>query len=311
MTRERTLPQLTHKRWPGRIFSGPAHFTRQASPCVMLFLAALLAPAHAYAAEHDFEPVHWAYSSVFGTGWYQIQDNRSVFVMRIPPRQTLRRSSFSAAEGRRLGIEIKYPLTLGLHNIDDLGGIIDADNFGTVSFVPGVVVEIPVNQRWYLRSFANAGWGKELETNESAWIYYAGMKSRYTFPAEKYTWSLLNSLYYAGFSPDRGRSDFLAVGQLGVELKQPLSNATLTGQPIDLHWSFMYSFLGRELHFNLPDGNFDPVADQFEAGIAVSLRNGPYKLWFFKVHRLGLGYQFSSSGRFQAITLSMRSWFKR
>jgi len=276
---------------------------------VLILLLTLSGPISSIAEEPEYESVHWAYSSFFGSGWYDIEDNRSVFVLRIPPRQTLRKSSITETGARKLGIEIKYPLTLGLHDIDDLGGVIETDNFGTVSFAPGVVLEIPVNQRWYLRPFVHAGWGKELETGDSAWIYYAGVKSRYTFPGKKYDWSLLNSLYYAGYTPDAGRSDHLAIGQLGVELRQPLGRATLFGQPVDLHWSLMYSFLGREIHFNLPDGNFDPIEDQYEAAIALSLRNGPYKFWIFNIHRLGVGYQFSSNGRFRAITFSMRSWF--
>jgi len=275
----------------------------------LFLLLTLSGPGFASAEEPEYEPVHWAYSSFFGTGWYQVEDNRSVFVMRIPPRQTLRKSSITESGQRKLGIEIKYPLTLGLHDVDDLGGIIESDNFGTVSFAPGVVLEIPINQRWHLRPFAHVGWGKELDSGDSAWIYYTGIKSRYSFPGKKYDWYLLNSLYYAGYTPDAGRSDHLAIGQLGVELRQPLGKATLFGQPVDLHWSLMYSFLGREIHFNLPDGNFDPVEDQYEAAIAMSLRNGPYKVWFFNVHRLGIGYQFSSNGRFKAITFSMRSWF--
>lgn len=277
--------------------------------CALMLIFMLGDSGYLRAEEPDFEPIHWAYSSFFGTGWYQVQDSRSVFVMRMPIRQTLRKSSLSESGDRELGIEIKYPLTLGLHDVDDIGGILETDNFGTVSFAPGVTLEIPINKRWYMRTFAHVGWGKELNTGESAWIYYAGVRSRYALPGKKYDWYLLNSLYYAGYAPDRGRSDHLAVAQLGAELRQPLSKATLFGQNIDLHWSLMYSFLGHELHFNLPDGNFDPIDDQFEVAVAMSLRDGPYKFWFFKVHRLGIGYQFSSNGQFKAITFSMRSWF--
>ena len=257
-----------------------------------------------------FEPVHWAYSSLFGTGWYQIKDARSVFVLRLPPRQTVRRASISESGERKWGVEIKYPLTIGLHDVEDIGGIIDNDNFGTVSFVPGVELEFPVNQRWYLRPFAHIGWGKELELGESAWIYNIGIKSHYSFPSKtKNTWFLLNGLRYAGYSPDEGRSDVLAVAELGVEFNQPLNTATLMGRPLDLHWNLMYSFFGKELHFNLPDGSFDPIQDQIELGLQMSFRDGPYKLWFLNIHRLGLGYRFSTSGQFSAITFSMRSWF--
>ena len=259
----------------------------------------------------DFEPIHWSYSSFFGTGWYNIEDARSVFALQVPFRQTLRESSFSGSRERIVGIEIRYPLTIGLHDVEDLGGIVENDNFGTIAFAPGIELEIPINQRWYLRPFAHVGWGRELEKGESAWVYYAGIKSRYIFPAKKYEWSLLNSLYYAGYSPDEGRSDHLAVAQLGVELRHPLGQAKLAGRPVDLHWNLIYTFLGNELHFNLPDGSFDPIEDQLEFGLAMSFRDGPYKLWFFNVHRLGLGYRVSSSGQFTAITLHMRSWFTK
>ena len=259
----------------------------------------------------DFEPIHWAYSSVFGTGFYQVKDSRSVFVLRVPPRQTLRKSSISESGKRELGIEIKYPLTIGLHDIEDLTGIIDNDNFGTASFTPGVELEIPINPRWYLRPFAHIGWGKELGTSESAWIYYTGIKSRYTFPAGKNEWSLLNSLYYAGYTPDDGRSDHLAVAELGVELRQPLSNAKVLGRPIDLRWSLMFSFMSNELQFYQSDGGFESIKNQLDFGLAMSFRDGPFEFWIFKVHQVGLGYRISSNGQFRAITFNMRSWFTK
>ena len=279
--------------------------------CTCLLLLAFGHSTPSHAADPEYEPVHWAYSSLFGTGWYKVDDNRSVFVMRIPPRQLLRKSGFSELGEREIGIEIHYPLTIGVHNIDDLPGIVNPDNFGTASFVPGVELEIPVTERWYLRPFVHGGWGTELNTRSSAWIYYGGIKSRYNIPAGKFEWSLLGGLSYAGYTPDTGRSDHLAVTQLGFEFRQPLAGATLAGRAIDLHYNFMYSFLGRELHFGLPDGGFNPVEDQLEVGIAMSFRTRPLKIWFFNVNRLGLGYKFSSDGNFEAITFSMRSWFTR
>lgn len=264
------------------------------------------------AVRADFEPLYWAYSSFFGTGWYEVDDEGSVFVLRVPPRQTLRHSSISETGERTLGIELRYPLTMGLHDVQNLAGIVGSDNFGTVAFAPGVEVEIPINPQWYLRTFAHLGWGKELDKGESAWIYYTGVKSQYRFPSNnQYQWYLLNSLYYAGYTPDRGRSDHLAVAEIGVEFQQPLKKARLMGRPLDLHWNLMYSFLGNDIHFNLPEGSFDPTQDQFEIGLQASFRDGPLKLWIFTIHRFGLGYRFSSNGEFSAITFSTRSWFTK
>ena len=260
----------------------------------------------------DFEPVHWAYSAFFGTGWYEKKDARSVFVLRIPPRQVLREAAITENGERKLGLEIRYPLTIGLHDIDDLGGIIENDNFGTVSFVPGAELVIPINRQWQLRSAAHFGYGRELQLGESAWIYHAGIKSRYSFPKRgKNQLHLLNSLYYAGFTPDEGRSDHLSVAEIGLELDQPLARAQIMGRPLDLHWTAIYSFMGNNIDFNVPDSTFEPVKDQFEIGVQASFRDGPLKLWFYDLHRLGIGYRFSSNGEFSAITLSFRSWFTK
>jgi len=259
-----------------------------------------------------FEPVHWAYSSFFGTGWYKVDDARSVFVLRAPLKQTLRRSRISeSGDERVLGIEVRYPLTMGVHQIEDLGGIFDNDNFATASLTPGIEVEIPVSSRWYLRSLAHLGWGTDLSNKDSAWIYYAGLKSRYEFPAEKYRWALLNSLYYAGYSPDEGRSDHISVAQVGIEFEQPLDRFAIHGEPVALYWTLMYSFLGNELHFNLPDGSFHPIQDQLEIGLQMGFLNRPIRIWTFEIQRIGLGYQFSPNGELTAITFSLSSWFTK
>lgn len=280
--------------------------------CAVLLLPALVSTNTAAAETRTvFEPVHWAYASFFGTGWYKVDDARSVFVLKAPARQTLRKSALSESGDRVLGLEIRYPLTLGMHQIEDLGGIFDNDNFATASFTPGIEVEIPINPQWYLRTQTNLGWGTDLKNSDSAWIYYAGIKSRYVFPPGKYRWSLLNSLYYAGYSPDKGRSDHLAVAQMGVELQQPLNSFAIHGEPVALYWTLMYSFLGNELHFNLPDGNFDPIQDQVEIGVQMGFLDRPFRLWAFEIQRVGLGYQFSPDGELTAITFSLRSWFTK
>jgi len=268
-------------------------------------------PVSLFAGETDPPSANWAYSSVFGTGWYQINHNRSVFALKLPVRQTLQSSSITESGKRETGFEIDYALSVGLYSIDDLPGLVSPDNFGTVIFTPGIKLEIPITQKWYLRPFLNFGWGSELASSDSAWIYHAGIKSRYTFPADTGKWALLNSIYYAGYTPDDGPSNDLAAILTGIEYKQQLKKTSKTGDPIDLHWSLAYSFLGDELTFGLPDGDIDSVDDQFEASLAYGYRNRPIKLWFMKFDSVGLGYRFSSNGTFKGISLNLGSWFTR
>ena len=111
-------------------------------------IAMLLAPAPAAIPDAPVllgaEPakqVHWAVGAFFGTGWYRVDDNRSVFILRIPPRQTVREAALSEDGERQLGVEIQYPLALGLSRLDDIPDFVDFDNYGTISFTPGVELE--------------------------------------------------------------------------------------------------------------------------------------------------------------------------
>jgi len=51
--------------------------------CGAISQALLVTSAHAQ--DPEASPVHWAYSSYFGTGWYRIKDDRDVYVLRAAP----------------------------------------------------------------------------------------------------------------------------------------------------------------------------------------------------------------------------------
>ena len=254
--------------------------------------------------------VHWAMGAFFGTGWYQVDKNRSVFVFRIPPRQTVRKSGFDEEGKRILGIEIQYPLSFGLHRLDDIPDFIDFDNYGTISFTPGVQIEIPVNRKWYLRPYAHIGAGYEKESDEWAGIWYGGLKSRYLLgESDKLSWSLLNAVYYAGYQPefkDRGRYGSVMTG---LEFNQSLGGLKLGGDPLRLNWHVTYNYLFDKLNFHVYEDRVVSIQDQWEIGLALTKANGPLKLWFMNFEHVGLSYETSSNGHYKAISLNLRSPF--
>jgi hypothetical protein len=268
-------------------------------------------PAQTVARDPDpVRQVHWAMGAFFGTGWYQVDDNRSVFVFRIPPRQTIRKSGFDQDGKRKLGIEIHYPLSFGLHNMDEVPDFIDIDNYGTVTFTPGVQFEIPVNEKWYLRPYAHIGAGYEKETGEWAGIWYGGLKSRYLLgDSDRLRWSLLNAVYYAGYKPEfevRGRyGSFMT----GLEFNQPLGSLEIGGDPLRLNWHVTYNYLFDKLNFHVEEGRVESIWDQWEIGLALSKGNKPMKIWFMNFEHIGLSYKTSSNGHYKAISLNLRSPF--
>jgi hypothetical protein len=255
------------------------------------------------------EQVHWAVGAFFGTGWYKVDDNRSVFVLRIQPRQALRDASLDADGQRKPGIEIVYPLSIGLSKLDDIPDFIEFDNYATLSFTPGVQVEVPINPAWSLRPFVNLGLGWEIESQEGAVIGYGGLKSRYRFRDGRLRWSLLNGVYYAGYRPefeDRGQYGALMAG---LELNQPLDRLKHQGDSLDLNWHLTYHWYFDRLNFHSDADTFASFRDQWEMGVAIGKRDRPLDLGFLSFEQIGLSYRWSSDGRFNAITVNFRSPF--
>jgi len=255
------------------------------------------------------EQVHWAVGAFFGTGWYKVDDNRSVFVLRMQPRQQVRDPSLDEQGQRRWGIEIVYPLSLGLSKLEDIPDFIEFDNYATLSFTPGVQLEVPVNTRWSLRPFANLGLGWEIESQDRALIAYGGLKSRYRLSEGRLRWSLLNGIYYAGYRPefeDRGQYGALMAG---LELNQPSDRLRLQGDALDLNWHLTYHWYFDRLNFHSDADTFASFRDQWELGLAIGKRDRPLELGFMSFEQIGLAYRWSSDGHFNAITVNFRSPF--
>jgi len=252
--------------------------------------------------------MHWAFSAFFGTGWYEVSNSESVFILRAPMQQTWRTSSL--VEGQRsLGIEFHYPVTLGLHQFGSFNDFADVDNFGSVAFTPGIEVEIPVTEKWYLRPVVHVGWGKETNGGDSAWIYYWGIKSRFTPGKGSLDWSVLNALYYAGYHGESGDSGSLTMAMAGAEFRHPLQAGLGSYEELQLNWHLTYSWLFDKAEFSLRNGFSQTVNDQWELGFALAPRGRKFRIGFMSFEQLGLSFHTSSSGDYRAVSINVSSPF--
>lgn len=284
-------------------------------PGTLALLLCLALSSPVAAQEPQAEPekqVHWALAAVFGTGWYRVDENRSSFIFRIPPRQTLRQAEWSEEDGRRYGLEILYPVTLGLHQLDELPDFIEYDNYSTITFTPGVALEIPVSERWWLRPYAHFGVGYEGTSDEWARVWYGGVRSRYAFrETERFSWSMLAALNFAGYKPeykDRGR---YGEAELGIEAGHRLVGFRWFGEPTRLNWHLMYDYYFDQLNFHVSEEEVVSIRDSWELGVAISLVDQPIRIGWFSFRQLGLAYRWSSDGEYNAITFNLRSPFTR
>ena len=257
--------------------------------------------------------VHWAYSAYLGTGWYRVRDDQDVFVARLAPRWSLGKWFLGGDGSREINVEFRLPMTLGLHrfDFDDLPGLIDPDNFGTVSVVPGIEAEVPVTGSWSLRPHLYLGAGTELDGPQSAWIYWTGIKSRYQLGGDGSDWSLVNSLGYIGYTPNNGESSDAIPAMAGLEAQWRLGDRRLGGHPLYLDGHAIYTAYLDDLKFIFGNGSSAKVADEWELGLALSRGKEKLKFWRLEWDRVGLAYRFGGSGDFKGVSLVFRSVFER
>lgn len=272
-----------------------------------LVLLAPVVPADQQAP--DAEPVHWAYAAFLGTGWYKLNDNRQVYVLRVPPRWHYKESAIDESGQRTAGIEFHFPVTFGLHKLDQIDDLVDFGNIGTVSFNPGVEIEYPVSKRWYTRAYAHLGWGKEHDSKESAWIYEAGLKSRYSLQKGKLGWGIINQVFFAGHDGKSSKSDSLSGMLAGLDFSYPIGPKNRARLKLD--WDIAYRWYGNDLSFLRAASDPVSIQDEWEIGIAIAKIDGPIRVWFLNLEHLGLSYRFNSDGSFSAVTVNFSTPFKR
>ena len=277
-------------------------------------LIVCLLPAPAWAQLKGAEPekqVHWASAAFFGTGWYRVDENRRTFIFRIPWRQEVRSAGWDEDGERKLGIEIIYPVSLGVHSLDELPDFIEFDNYGTITFTPGVAVEIPVTDRWDLRPYAHYGVGYEDTSGEWAQIYYGGVNSRYLLnQRDGLDWNLLNAVSYAGYKPEFKNRGHYGSAMAGIEAKQRMERFNIAGTPAWLNWHVTYDYMFDNLNFHVSEDEVVTIRDQWEFGLALSRGDSKIKIWFLQFEQLGLAYKISSNGKYRALSFNLRSRFE-
>lgn len=257
------------------------------------------------------DTIHWAMASFLGTGWYEIDDSLSVFVVRMPPRQTVRKSWFKSRDDRGIGIEIKYNMALGVFSFDESPNTIDWDDFGIISFTPGVELEIPVTRDFYIRPFAHVGWGTDSKDSSSAWIWFGGIKSRYRFPQSRNNLAVIGNIYYGGYNATDTNSDDMGGIALGMEGSIPLGRLSYGETTIDLDWHATYTYFSNEPVFTTPKLRPVQVQQMYEFGLALGPRKGRWDLWVWKPERLGLAVKWDPDTDFLGVTVNFTSWFRR
>ena len=228
---------------------------------------ALLAPIPVRAQE---ESIHWAYASIFGTGRYSLDGQVETTVIGATPNWVRREPVLAASGDKIVGIRIRMPVSLGAHDVSSLQAIegLSLSSVNAVSVVPGVEIEIPMSDRWSLKSLNYAGFGTEIRGGADARIFRAGFRSSLKFDSEKSALAFVTGLERFGYSASGGDSDAINLISAGIDVERPLSDTRIGNVPVAIHWHMLYSHYLDSLGFDLSSLDVDPtlISSEWELG---------------------------------------------
>ena len=259
------------------------------------------APTPAAEASRD---IHWAYSSFLGTGFYRVSNDREVFVLDMPFSWDWREPGAGGQGWSDVGVQFDFPVTVGVHRLDFLGGTLDPENFGTLSFTPGVDLRYALTDRWMLRGYAHAGGGVDLSEDESAWIWDAGLRVRYGAPSERFDWGVLGEVFHAGYNPETGPAGSLGGFGLGAEGETPIAWRAADGGALSATFDLRYRWYADGLTFRGRGDTEISIRDEWRFFAGFRFRDRPLRAWFYSFDRFSVGYRISSDGQFRGVTVS-------
>jgi len=188
-----------------------------------------------------FGGVNFAYSTWVGTGYYRLGDRTSLI---LRGRWAVPLHESQAQRKWELGLLLEG--TIGFYDI-----FTDVTDVAAITAMPGLILEYPVRENWWLKPFVQIGFGKDFSGGDTALIGAAGIKSLAAFSrANGAVWELGNSLIIADNSrsdenpSDEGFSFF----EIGINRRSPITYRVLD-QAAQFNLFFIYTQFISDIEF--------------------------------------------------------------
>ena len=282
---------------------------------ILFSVSLLLTTARAGAEPNEVsqaEQIHWSLASFFGTGWYRAKDNRSTFILNIPIAKTIDTPKVFGLNETDTTFKLLFPVSVGIHHLDDASALIDFETYSSLAFVPGAEMNIPMTDRWTLKPIAHFGWGYEEKSDDLVSVWYVGLRNRYMLTESGgNSVALLGSLTLGGNKPQYEQRSRYGALLAGFEGTHRIKSNAFTRRPLNFYWNGSYATLFDELDFHLSPNLVNRVDDQWELGAGIGKAGKAVSWWLFSFDRLGLAYQQSSDGVYKAVKIFFSSAFDR
>jgi hypothetical protein len=243
------------------------------------------------ADETDSLSLNWAYQSGIGDGLF-IATPENAHIYNLPFSYTFRN-----VDNQNWALEIKFPLTVGIYNIEASRREIDLD---IMAVQPGVELQIPLRENWLLMPSTSFGAGKDTSGGRWRYLYAGCIKHQVFIERKKLDITFANALRYDGYSAEgNGRNGYIPSFITGLDIRFPMG-FNLFNKPGHLSFYGVYHhyFDGVAVVFS-EEKKFE-VNNQRELGFTIGTIPG-WRVWRFPIERIGFGYR--SGGRFSSVRL--------
>jgi hypothetical protein len=255
-----------------------------------LIISGVSSPARA--GEDPDELFNYSFAVWLGSGYYRVKDSDKRFaVLRVPAAFTLRPADIEKpAVIDRLGFRLLLPAAVGYEEETDTDF-----SFGAVALVPGLEIQIPVNNYWTLKPFAQLGAGKDTAGGDLRYIYGGGARSLISLPWKKFIFSIGNSLVMAEdrdatSKNSRGFSLFNA----GLDVRHP-TNFTVFSRQLDVSVFFVANFFRNRVDILSDEGETDRINNLYDVGLTFGFSES-ISIWKVDLDRVGIDYRWGDKG---------------
>lgn len=194
------------------------------------------------------------------------------------------------------GVKLLLPIQGGLYRFraTDTDGSRISINQQSISFVPGVELQIPLLEHTVVKPFGQFGeahaFGNDVG-NPDAWVYLTGARALTQWHAGDYILSLGNAVIYAGDNTvGPGKGEHYVSLQLGGEVRRPLG-LQVGGIAPDVGIYLADYYYPTPLQFSRFLHPVLNISNQAEIGFSVGSAT-PFQLLWLSNPRIGVGFVF-------------------
>ena len=246
----------------------------------------------AQAGEDPGDLFNYGFAVWLGSGFYKVNDaDKKMAVLRIPARYSLRPMQSDKTDPiDRLGFRLLLPAVIAYEEQTETGF-----GFGAFAFVPGLEIEIPVNQYWTVKPFGQFGVGQDTAGGTANYVYGGGIKSLVSIPWRKFVFGIGNSWVVA---EDRDTTSKDTTGfsllNAGLDIRHP-TGFTIFDRQLDISGYFVVNYFKNQVEILSDDGDTSKLKTLYEVGLTFGVSEA-VSIWKVDFDRVGIDYRWGDEG---------------